>query len=349
MVNLGRLFHLPDQKGFLADLESRIAQDGPRPLGADEVKALGAAHRLSAEASAKAATSFTEAMVKTISLADFKAGKADQIKSFAVSLGVSATTIDAEITVRAKAVFGEWAAAIVKTGTVTNADWDEMRDVGRALGLDEPLQNQLYGAAAQGAVLAMAVAAIADDMLSPAEDAELLKAISVKYRIKPDFAGAIGQQMDHAREHWAVAKGALPVVAVPLSLQRGETAHAVLSATAYQTATRTKSVGYGGPALRIRIAKGLYYRTGHYRVHRETEKYENALGRGSLVVTNKRLLFIAPDRTSSARLDSILHIEPFTNALAVVRSSGKRTTYRFDKAGEWFCAILARAIHDATA
>jgi len=348
MVDLGRLFHLPDRKGYLAELQSRIARDGLGPVAADDARALITVHRLNAGAAAKAVTSMVGNIAGQLSLADFTAGKADQLKAFAASLGVAPATIDAAVQGRAKAGFSARAAAVVKSGQVTDADFEKMRVAGRALGLGEDVQDQLYGAAAHPAVVALVQAALSDDSLSPADEARLRQAISDRFKVKPDLTGKLGQQLAHARTSWAIANGPLPIVAVPLSLQRGEAAHAAVSASAYQNATRTKAIGYAGPALRVRIAKGVYYRTGRYQVHRQTEQYEKALGHGSLVVTSKRLLFIAPDRTSSARLDSILHIEPYTDALAVVRSSGKHTTYRFDKADEWFGAILARAIHDAT-
>ena len=190
--------------------------------------------------------------------------------------------------------------------------------------------------------------AIATDSLSPDADAQLSKSFS-DLGVKPDITGDLLVRLNHARTHWKIANAPLPIIQAPLSLQRGEVAYGAVSANAFQNATRTKSVSYGGPALRVRIAKGLYYRTGHYQVHRHTESYEKQLGHGALVITNKRLIFVGATGSTTARLDSILHIEPFTNAVAIIRGTGKPTTYRFDTPDQWFCAILARAIHDATA
>jgi hypothetical protein len=186
------------------------------------------------------------------------------------------------------------------------------------------------------------------DCLSPEAEAATLQTV-VRLHVAGRPVGDLAAKIEHAKRSWAIQHADLPIVAAPMSLQRGEIAHAVISATAYQTASRTKSVRYGGPALSFRIARGVYYRTGGYKVHRQAEEYEKALGHGSLAVTNKRLIFLSPNGATAIRLDSILHIEPYTNAVELIRSSGKPTTYRFDQPDEWFCATLARAIHDATA
>ena len=342
------MFGLPDQRGYQVALEGRLAQHGLAPVSADDDKALGAAHRLSRRASTKVATSVSSTIAKGLSLTDFEAGRATQLKAFAISLGVAPTEIDDAIGLSAKAAFTNWVDGVVASGECAPPRWKEMREVGARLELPGGEQDQIYIARALPTVRAIWERAVVDDLLSPDAEAEARNA-TAKLNLTPELSGELATKVEHARTRWAIANGPLPVVEVPLSLQRGEVAHTAVSATAYQTSTRTKSISYGGPALRVRIAKGLYYRSGHYQVHRSTEDYTKPIGHGSLVVTSKRLLFISAKGTTSARLDSILHIEPFKDALAVIRSAGKPTTYRFDKADEWLCAILARAIHDATA
>jgi hypothetical protein len=347
MLDLRRQFGLSDVRGYRGALEERIKRAGYAPMTPDEVGSLCQAFRIKPGAAPALAADVVLPRAGKLSAADFESGKADDLKAFAQALGVEPVAVGTALRQSGEVALAYAIELAVGTGRVSESELESLRGFGRQLGLDRPTFERLYAAAVNPPIKEMFSAALASDSLSPADEARLMGAIN-DLRITPNFDATLTGQMAHARKGWQIANGVLPTVEVPLSLQRGEVAHAALSATAFQTATRTTSVSYGGPALRVRIAKGLYYRSGHLKVHRHTEQYPKVLGRGPLVVTNKRLVFIGANGSTSARLDSILQIEPFSDAVYVVRGSGKPTTYRFDAADEWFSAILARAIHDAT-
>ncbi len=50
-------------------------------------------------------------------------------------------------------------------------------------------------------------------------------------------------------------------------------------------------VGYSGFSGRVRITKGLSYRMGSYNVSSQKEMVDISKGKGSLTVTNKRIIF----------------------------------------------------------
>jgi hypothetical protein len=74
-------------------------------------------------------------------------------------------------------------------------------------------------------------------------------------------------------------------------IKRGETVYGIFACDRYIQKTVTKRIQYAGPQLRIRLAKGLYYRAGEVSVGRVTEDVMAHKGTGFLVVTDQRVVF----------------------------------------------------------
>ena len=81
---------------------------------------------------------------------------------------------------------------------------------------------------------------------------------------------------------------------------------------------------YGGPSFRI--ARGMYVRLGAFRS--ESHEEIQQVDKGTLVLTNKRLVFLGSKRTLEIDLRKILSMEPYSDALGV-RISGKTRTIYF--------------------
>lgn len=344
MIDFKRLFGLPDEQAYRVALAVQMRCG---LVSAEDARGMAATHRLSNTAAVRVAGAVTTALASALSLADFESGRVTDVRTAASNLGVRSAVVEDAIGLAACAAFVKWADSVVASGECGLVRQQEMREIGHRLGLLEADQDRNYMDRVKPAVEEIWGRALADDFLSPDAEAAARHATAKLY-VTANIAGALATRVAHAKMSWAIANEPLPTIDPSFTLQRAEVAHFETFASAFQAATRTKAISYAGPALRVRIAKGLYYRRGRYNIHRTTEDYAKLLGYGSLVVTNKRLLFISEKGASSVRLDRIVHIEAFTDAVLVMRDSGKPTTYRFDATAEWFCPTLARAVHDAT-
>jgi len=88
----------------------------------------------------------------------------------------------------------------------------------------------------------------------------------------------------------------------------------------------------------VRVAKGLYLRTFEAESHDELRE----LDRGTLTLTNKRLVFSGTQRSADISLGKIVSIEPYKDAI-VVRKSGRQRAQYFTGLGQ---ASLRIAIED---
>jgi len=110
--------------------------------------------------------------------------------------------------------------------------------------------------------------------------------------------------------------GARPVDS-PLMLKPGETAYLGVPATLARMVTRTHYVG-GSSGFSFPIGHtGIRYRVGTFRGQPVQQQTLSQLDSGTFVLTNQRVAFIGRTKSTSIALGKILHVEVYTDAVAV--------------------------------
>jgi len=88
------------------------------------------------------------------------------------------------------------------------------------------------------------------------------------------------------------------------------------------TLIEPRAVRRGGGGS-VRVAKGLYLRTFEAESHDELRE----LDRGTLSLTNKRLVFSGAKRVADISLGKVISVEPYKDSIAVRRSGRQRAQY----------------------
>lgn len=343
---LTRWFGLADMKTFAGVIRDAIDRDGPDGVDDADARALIDRYRVRPGGAGRALAAVARERAASLGAADFADGARDGWARLAARLSAAGDTVAGVLHDRAREIYGlavDQAVADEALGDEEAAALERLRGV---LGLDAEEGAMVFGERVNILFNSRMREALEDGMLSPDEDARL-QAMCASLTVASMFEGETARILEDARTAWAISHGPLPQVAAPVSLQRGEVAHAIVEASAHEERTRTTSIRYGGPAVRVKIMKGVYYKAGGYSVGRSTEAYEHDLGEGELIVTSKRLIFIGGNRAYSPRLDSILRIEPYVDAVRVTRGAGKPMLFRFARKDPWFGAILQRARDEA--
>ena len=116
----------------------------------------------------------------------------------------------------------------------------------------------------------------------------------------------------------------LPTDDCPVILKRGEEPVVVLPGIAFKEprSVRTSYGGYGGPT--IRVTKGVSFRLGGVS-HRSASHDEiTTIDRGTLTITNKRLIFTGSQRTLNYNLNKILSITEYKDAVAIQKENKQK-------------------------
>ncbi len=134
--------------------------------------------------------------------------------------------------------------------------------------------------------------------------------------------------LDYALEEFQ--KGFVPDLRVESNavlLKRGERAVAVIPGVTLKEPRSVRKTYGGGGGPSIRIAKGVYFRTGGFASRSESHEEIKEIDSGTLTLTNRRLVFTGRKRTVNVPLGKIVGMEPYRDAVAINRDGKQRTEY----------------------
>ncbi len=103
---------------------------------------------------------------------------------------------------------------------------------------------------------------------------------------------------------------------------------------AYEEKTGRKHVG-GSRGTNIRICKGVYYRIGATKGQSVEYQYQNFLGNGHLIITNKNFYFIGVKQLKLP-IAKILTYEPYSDGIILVKDGANPKPYTFVGFDPWF-------------
>ena len=123
---------------------------------------------------------------------------------------------------------------------------------------------------------------------------------------------------------------------LPFNLQKKETLVWVFqNVDYYEEKTRTHYVG-GSRGVGVRIAKGLYYRTGAFKGERIQTSETIHADTGLLGVTNKHIYFVGPSKKFRIAYNKIVSFEPFSDGIGVQRDAQTAKPQSFSTGDGWF-------------
>ena len=123
---------------------------------------------------------------------------------------------------------------------------------------------------------------------------------------------------------------------LPFNLQKTEKVVWVFQdADYYEQKTRTRYVG-GSRGVSVRIARGLYYRTGGFKGERVQTSETVHADTGLLGVTNKHIYFAGPSRRFRINYNKIVAFEPFSDGIGVQRDAQTAKPQSFHTGDGWF-------------
>jgi len=123
---------------------------------------------------------------------------------------------------------------------------------------------------------------------------------------------------------------------LPFNLQKNEKIVWVFqNVDYYEKKTRTRYVG-GSQGVSIRIAKGLYYRTGTFKGERVQTSETVHVDTGLLGVTNKHIYFTGSSKSFRINYNKIVSFETFSDGIGVQRDAQTAKPQSFLTGDGWF-------------
>ena len=113
----------------------------------------------------------------------------------------------------------------------------------------------------------------------------------------------------------------------PVILKKNEHLSMVMNNISLQEprSVRQTRAAYGGPT--IRVAKGVSFRMGGASARSESHEEIKVIDQGSLILTNKRMVFIGSKRTTNIDLKKIMAITAYSDGIESQRENKQKAEY----------------------
>lgn len=113
----------------------------------------------------------------------------------------------------------------------------------------------------------------------------------------------------------------------PIIPKKNEKTNLVMNNVSFLEARSVRQTigGYGGPTFRV--AKGVSFRFGGVSARSVSHDEIKKIDQGTLVLTNKRLIFLGDKKTINIDLRKIVAIEPFNDGIGSQRENKQKTEY----------------------
>jgi len=172
---------------------------------------------------------------------------------------------------------------------------------------------------------------------SPADEKEL-EAIAKSLNINIDLTGRNKQQLKQLKTYWALENLPLTEYQSELPLQKGEICYfKVADVSWYELRGSQKLDVHAG-----RITHKEFYLQELSKQKSANNSVLRFVDKGTVYLTNKRILFDGQAKNSNIRLDGVELTTPYKNAVYILKEKGKSPVLQFAKKADVFALILER-------
>ncbi|HHW61497.1 MAG TPA: hypothetical protein GX404_06295 [Syntrophomonadaceae bacterium] len=258
-------------------------------------------------------------------------------------LGLNDHTVEKIHNQVAQIIFDESVDEALADGKLEEDEKQFLQELKKRLQLPDELAREIYQEKARDHLQACLDEAVSDQRLSPDEEEELMQ-IAINLGITPQLDDKTERVLQKFRLFWLIENGDIPAIDVDIKLQKNEVCYFTARADWYEYRRVTRRVRYGGPSVRIKVVKGVYWRMGDMGVRTLSDDELTHIDAGIIYLTNKRLIFIGRTQNKTIRLNKILDFNIYKNGVDIQKETGKSPFIKFKDNVDVFALILARLL-----
>lgn len=238
--------------------------------------------------------------------------------------------------------------ALVTLSVSTNADLQNLKDKVLAISSENRISPEVMNVSVvKGWELALGKA-LEDNVLSIDEEQRLMSLAST-FSLTQEQLNSTGAYTRAAMNGVLrdIFEGKMPARvkvdgAIPFNFQKEESLIWLFNGVQYfeEKIKRSYEGGYSG--VSVRIAKGIYYRTGGFKGHPVETAYMAHLGNGILAITNKHFYFAGPNKSFRVPFSKIVSFVPYSDGIGITRDTTTAKPQVFKTGEGWFIYNLVK-------
>ncbi len=163
---------------------------------------------------------------------------------------------------------------------------------------------------------------LVDGVLSPSDHA-LIFSTADRLELKMDLSDETVDELEKMMKFWQIENGKLDIIAVSIALPEQEICYFMSPCQWMEMHKTLQSVSYTGLSANFMLGKGIRYRMGAFNHQPISADILTEIDRGTVYLTNHRLLFMGGLKNTSIHLADILSFVPYINAIEIGKGAGK--------------------------
>jgi len=234
----------------------------------------------------------------------------------------------------------------VADGRLTKQEEDFLSKLESDLKISKTLAQKISAEVRTAFIENYVMNVISDQRLSTNEEKEM-QAIASSLNVEMNFNEKTKQQLQQLRLYWALENLELTAIHPDIALQKSETCYfQAVCVNWFELRSVRQRVSYTGYSTSFRVAKGFYLRSGSYAPRNYSTDEMKLIDKGTIYLTNKRVIFTGAKKNSNIRLDKILSLTPYSDGVEIDKDTGKSPTLQLPDRADVFCIIFERLLRE---
>jgi hypothetical protein len=241
-------------------------------------------------------------------------------------------------------IYKEEVEKVIQDGELDENERVFIEKLQNDLKLPKEFANRIYQQSGQELIQSLMNNAISDAKLNPQEEKELY-AIAKNLNAELKFDDATRTDLEKYKLYWQIENDELPELVVDINIPRSEKCYFMAKNVIwYERSQIAEQRTHSSSRLRLKIAKGLYWRnTLDASQDLLPEKWQ-IFDQGLLYLTNKRVFFRGEKSDKILLLNRILDFSVFSNGIEVEKDQDKNPFFAFESSTDIFAMLLGKAI-----
>ncbi|KAB7725855.1 hypothetical protein F5984_25545 [Rudanella paleaurantiibacter] len=241
-----------------------------------------------------------------------------------------------------KLVYKQRVEDVIKDGHISETDKVALSALQQLIPIPVDLTDSIYKEVCQDHLNKLTQKYSYNARISPEEEHKIL---TVSKNLGTKLSANTRRHMERYMRYWAIENSDLPVIEVAITLQKLEVCHCQASDVQwFEERVTVRRTNYTDRFEHRKTLDIVDLTSNVLHNHQDTFDIIKLISSGSLYVTNKRLIFESPNKTTSIKIDSIVQVKAYKQGILIDKITGKSMLLLINRDSDTLTLICQRLL-----
>jgi hypothetical protein len=230
---------------------------------------------------------------------------------------------------------------VVSDGKISKKEEAFLNKLESDLNLPKQLVDKISEETRKTAIQNYIIEITSDRRISPEEESELKKlAKNLDVQINADATSTL--QFKKLKQYWALENLDLISIETEIALQKSEICYLEIPFVNWYEHRARQTYHYGAYVVEKNTMN--FYLDSNSKPCNLNQL--SLIEKGSLYITNKRVIFLGQEKNSNIKFGKILNIKPYKDGIEIIKETGKNPVIQVRDNADILCLILQRLMKE---